>query len=472
MFVTNQVNHSYARVAPHLSLWGCASIIVGIVVGVSIFKVPALVFNNVHNPWHGLGAWFAGGILSLIGALCYAELATAYPAMGGDYNYLSRAFHPFVGYLFGWARLTAMQSASIGALAFVMADYVVSMYPDLGVSRAFVAASAVCLVTGINILGVQVGKTAQNVLTSLKIITISGIVACGLTLGSGDAFQISREMGGPGIGLAMILILYAYGGWSEAAFVAAEMRDRNRNIPRALILSIALITAVYIATNVAYLLSLGFEGLRQSNAPAADVLALALGGAGMRAMSLVVVLSVLGALNGTILTGSRVYAEMGRDHSVFTLAGRWSPRFGTPVWSFVVQGAMAGAMILAVGTKAGRAGFDSFLLMLGLGALPWEAYGGGFETLVAAAAPIFWFFMLLTGISVIVLRVKDRHIHRPFMLPLHPVLPFLLCLTCIYMLYSSCVYAGNLGLFALLPVVIGVVFYRSGVSKQREAPSR
>lgn len=447
---------------PHLGLWGCASIIVGIVVGVSIFKVPALVFGNVEHAWQGLAAWVAGGVLSLIGALCYAELATAYPRMGGDYTYLSRAFHPYVGYLFGWARLAVIQTASIGALAYVLGDYVVSMFPGAALDPALVAAASVLFLTVINILGVQFGKTTQNILTSLKVMGVAGIILCGIWLNAEHAFQATRGMRGPGLGLAMILILYAYGGWSEAAFVAAEMRDRRRSVPLALALSIGGITLVYFVTNVAYLLALGFEGVRDSVAPAADVLMLALGGAGMRGMSILVILSVLGALNGTILTGSRVYAAMGPDHRIFALMGRWSSRYRTPAWSFAVQGLITLAMILAVGTQAGRSFLDSLPLVLGLDKIPWRDYGGGFGTLVAGSAPVFWSFMLLTGISLIVLRHRDKNVRRPFMLPLHPLAPLLFCLTSIYMLYSSYTYAGSLALLGAIPVLVGAPLYFAG----------
>lgn len=453
----------------HLGLWSTISIIVGIVVGVSIFEVPYLVFGSLSTPGMGLLAWFVGGVLALVGALCYAELAVAYPKSGGDYVYLARAFHPYAGYLFGWARLTVIQSGSIGALAFVFATNLHRMFPSVDPVQTAIA--AVVLLTAVNIIGVQVGKVAQNLLTLLKIAGIVGIIAAGFITSHTGAFASGGATGAgwAGFGFALIMILYAYGGWNEAAFVAAEMRDPRRNIPRALIWSVCIITAIYLLINLGYLFGLGFSGVRGAKTPAADILQNTLGSTGAFVISIIIVFSALSAMNGTIFTSSRVYAVMGEDHRVVAILGRWSKRFGTPAWSLAGQGLIAILMIFLVGTDSGRGMLDSLLTGLGIAVIPWKSYGGGFGTLVTGTAPVFWLFFLMSGLSLIILRYRDRDIPRGFKVPFFPVLPILFCMMCAYMLYSSIAYARGLILFGIVLLAVGAPLYWIGRKKQAES---
>ena len=451
---------SEMRRRPQLGLFDTISLAVGIVVGVAIFKVPAGVFRNVADPWHGLAAWLAGGALSFIGALCFAELAAAYPRSGGQYVFLSRAFGPWMGFLFGWAQLVAIITGTIGAMAYVFADYAVRFFSISPNYSAVLAVAAIVGLTAMNLLGVVVGKTMQNILTVAKVIGLGGIVAAGLFGGGiAPAPTVSVPPNGPGIGLAMILILYAYGGWSDVAYVAAETRQRRRNIPLALLIGVGVVTLLYLAINVAYLAGLGFAGLQTSAAPAADVLSASFGPIGGKAMSLLVMISALGAINGMIFAGARVYAALGADHRLFALLNRWSPRFETPVWSLGTQGIVATALVTAVGTATARTGLDSALGMVGLDSLPWHQYGGGFETLVAGTAPVFWLFFLLTGLALFVLRWREPTRRRPFRVPLNPVVPVIFCGMCLYMLYAAVVYAGALALLGIVPLGLGVPLY-------------
>jgi len=447
-------------VSAQIGLWDGVSIIVGIVVGTSIFKMPPSIFSNVSGPWVGLGAWLLGGALCVVGALCYAELATTYPHAGGDYAWLKRAYGSSSAFLFAWAQLVAVLTGSIGVMAYAFADYATKLTGGSPSQAVGFAIAAVVSLSVVNLLGVVIGKGAQNVLTLAKVLGLLGIVVAGFFWGQGGAFTVEKPMGGPGFGLAMIFILYAYGGWNDAAFVAAEVRDHHRNIPRVLLLGTAGVMGIYLLVNLAYLVGLGFEGLRKAGqAPAADVLARMLGKGGANAMCILVMLSALGAVNGLILTGSRVFAALGADHRVFAMLGRWHPTRGTPVWSLVLQGLVAIVMILAVGTVAGRTAFDSALSSMGLGVVPWEDYYGGFETLVAGTAPVFWLFFLAVGLALFALREKDHGIGRPFTVPCYPLFPFVFCLTCVYMLHSSLTYAGWLSLFGLVPLALGVPLY-------------
>lgn len=477
-------DHPSDTIVPHLGLWDAVSIIVGIVVGTAIFKTPQLVFGNVAGPWQGLGCWALGGVLALIGSLCYAELATTYPRMGGDYVYLTRAFGRGVGFLFGWAQLAVILTGSIGAMAYAFGDYSVALWDLPPTSAVCFALAAVVVLTGLNLLGLVFGKVVQNVLTGVKVLGLAAIVVAGVWAGVTVPLAAAKPLdGGAGFGLAMVFVFYAYGGWNDAAFVAAEVRDRGRNMPLALILGTGGITLIYLLVNGAYLWGLGFEGVRNSMAPAADVLQLMLGKWGSKSMSLLVMLSALGAINGLIFTGSRIYVSLGRDHRLFGWLGQWSVPRSAPVRSLLAQAVITVVLIVVVGTDTGQAtvdkvfqfldqqmgvirgwetghpAVDKVLQSVGLSPVPWAKYYGGFNTLVAGSAPVFWVFFLLTGLSLFVLRFKDRGVPRPFSAPFFPVEPIVFCAMCGYMLYSAVEYARGLSLLGIVPLLIGLPLY-------------
>jgi amino acid transporter len=305
------------------------------------------------------------------------------------------------------------------------------------------------------------------VLTVAKALGLSVIVIAGFGWGAGGELTSAAPKPYLGFGLSMVLVLYAYGGWSDAAFVAAEVRNRQRNIPLALLLGTTGIMLVYLLVNGAYLYGLGFEGLRDSEAPAAAVLEQAWGAWGGKGISLLVMLSALGAINGLIFTGARIHVSLGKDHRLFAWLGHWNSVRGTPPRALLAQSAIAVLLVVLVGTDAGRTRMDSALRRLGFQPLPGEQTLGGFETLVAGTAPVFWAFFLMTGVAMFVLRAKDPHIDRPFRAPLYPLEPIVFCGTCLYMLYSSLVYARGLSMLGLVPLLIGVPLY--GLSR-RVAP--
>ena len=451
-------------IVPRLSLWDTVSIIVGIVVGTAIFKSPTLVFQNSGGATTALALWLVGGGLARCGALCYAELATTYPCDGGDYEYLKRAFGPWCGFLFAWAQLTTVVSGNIAIMAYAFADYGVRLAPDLQPRAIWLVIAPVVLLSILNAIGLVAGKIAQNVLTAAKVIGLAALVIAGLWAGSakpqaGDAIVGGTLTGAStaSVGLALVFVLYAYGGWNHAAFVAAEVRDQRRNLPRALMLGIAAITLVYVAVNAAYLWSLGFDGAQKSPTPAADVLQQAVGDWGGRAISVLVMLSALGAINGMILTGTRVYATWGDDYPALAWMAAWNRRSAAPIAAIAVQAAIALFLIVLVGTSTGRDAFDAALNSVGFNRLPWQQYFGGFETLVAGSTPVYWALSLLTGVALFLLRRKDRTISRPFSVPLYPLPPLVFCATCAYMLYASVAYAKWLVLIGAIPLALGGV---------------
>ena len=450
----------------HLGLWDAVNIIIGIVIGAGIYETPPYVFSQVPGPWTGMGVWLLAGILCLIGSLCYAELATTYPRLGGDYVYLSRAYGPPAGFLFGWAQLAVIQTGNIGMMAYVFSDYAVRLWGlDRG-AGVVLAILPVVVLALLNMLGVVFGKDTQNVLTTAKVLGLGAILVAGFVWGDvhsspSTPVVAERDWSIAMLGMAFIPVFLTYGGWNDAAFVAAELRERRRNIPRALILGTGIVTVIYLLVNGAYLLGLGFEGVRNSKAVAADVLALVprIGDSGAKAMCLIVMISALGAINGLIFTSSRIYATLGADHSLFAWLGRWNPKTGSPTWSLLTLTLISLGMIVVVGTDKGRGAVNQILETVGIGEVKWEGPGGGFNTLLMFSAPVFWFFFLLTSIGLFVLRFKDRGIERPFRVPLFPIIPAIFFATCAYMLHSGINYAGKFGLIGGAVVLLGVPLY-------------
>ena len=237
---------------------------------------------------------------------------------------------------------------------------------------------------------------------------------------------------------------------------------------------LAIVTALYLLVNLALLKGLGFDAARASDAPAwdliehASVLSPAAQKTGARAIGLLVMISAVGAVHGLIFTGSRLYAALGRDHSVFKLLGHWHPATGSPVWSLSAQGLLAVLLTLAVGTDTGRGIVDAAASGLGGSPIPWSDYGGGFETLVAGTAPVFWSFFCLSGLSLFVFRLREPATDRPFRVPLFPVVPLVFCLSSAWMVWSSTTYAGWLTLIAVVPLACGLPLF---LISKRVAPS-
>lgn len=411
-----------------LKLPDAVALIVGIVIGAGIFQTPALVASQAGNDITVLMLWLAGGVVSVIGALCYAELATTYPDIGGVYFYLKRAFGGAIAFLFAWARLTVIQTGSITLLAFVFGDYASQLWRLGSFSTSVYAAGVITLLTALNLFGLRQGKWTQNLLSLAKVLGLLLVVMFGLRA-TGDSVVTPEPTSSGNWGLAMVFVLLSYGGWNEAAYIAAEIQNRQRNILRSLLWSLSIITAIYLLINWAYLQGLGLANMAQSQAVAADLMRSVAGEPGALFISFLIAISTLGAINATIFTGARTNYALGKDFALFGFMGRWQPNPSTPSSALLVQAAMAlGLVILGTFTRK------------------------GFETMVDYTAPVFWFFFLLSGISLIVLRTKDSKITRPFPVPLYPLTPILFCMVCGYLLYSSLVYT-NIGAMAGVGVV-------------------
>lgn len=411
-------------------------------------------------------------------------MATTYPRYGGDYVYLTRGLDRPFGFLFGWSQLAVILTASTGAMAFIFGEYCAALF-DIGKDAlndsqrsaeiadfaAKAGIGAIVGLTALNFFGVVIGKWLQNGLVIIKLLGLALIVLAAMIVPAENAFEVNPDTtrGQSGIPGAMILVLYAFGGWNDAAFVAADLRDR-RNITRALLLSTVGITVIYLVVNFAYIYAIGFETGRQFKfTMPKDILTAAFtkiggedfGAFGGKLISVIVMISALGAMNGLIFTGSRVYLPLGKEHRVFGFLGYWNQTLKAPILALMAQALVSIGMILAVGTQIGRDGIDAYLAMVSIPPIPWREHFGGFNTLFDGSAPVFWIFFLLTGISMFALRARDPNIPRPFMLkaPFYPTLPIIFCGMCLFGFWSAMTTAGWVSLLGFVPLFLGVPLY-------------
>jgi APA family basic amino acid/polyamine antiporter len=387
--------------ARRLGLFDATMIVMGGIIGSGIFMNPSVVARQVHTPFLILGAWVAGGLIALAGALIYAELAARRPRVGGQYAYLGEAYHPLVAFVYGWGLLLVIQTGGMAASAVTFARYFVE-WTGAAVPVGPVAAVVLGALVAINCQGVRAGAGAQNALMVLKLLAIAALVACGLLLARAapePAGSAARVLDRPpsldlltAFGAAMVPVLFAYGGWQTASFVAGEVRAPERNLARGLILGVAGVIALYVAVNAVCLRTLGVAGLAATDAPAAAVMRAALGAWGVPLISIGIALSTLGFLSQSILTAPRVYYAMAEDGLFFRAVARLHPRTRVPVVAIVVQGALAIVI----------------------------AWSGRYEQILSYVVSADWIFFGLTAGCVFALRRRDGPGTQGFRVPGHP----------------------------------------------------
>jgi len=418
-----------------LSLFDSTCLIVGIIIGVGIYQTAPAVASGVVCWWGVLTIWAVGGALSLCGAIGYAELATAYPRAGGDYVYLNRAYGRWAGFLFGWIQLTVVRPGDIVVMAFAFASYACVLCDPLagtafdGTQQVY-AMLAVAVLTVVNILGVREGKWTQNLLTTAKVLGLLAIVGVALAVPGGSA-RTGATIDPMPLTVAMILVLFTFGGWNEMAYVAAEVRDGRRNIVRALVLGTLAVTALYLLANGAFLVALGYAGLATSERVATETVSTLFPEIGGRLIAAVICISALGAVNGLIFTGARITYAVGAEHRIFRTLGRWNPRTGTPVWALAVQGLIALVLIVIL---------------------------GDFLDAILYTAPAVYSFYLATSLAVIVLRRREPAVARPYRVTGYPFTTLLFCAVCVFLIYSAVDYSleNRIVMVYILSVVIPI----------------
>ncbi|HMJ06867.1 MAG TPA: amino acid permease [Chthoniobacterales bacterium] len=380
-----------APLARRLGLFGTTMAVMGGIIGAGIFINPYLVAQRVQTPGLIIGVWIAGGLIALIGGFIYAELAARLPVVGGQYAYLREALHPAVAFIYGWVLLLVIQTGGMAAVAVTFARYFLEL-THWPVNDSCVAAAALALLTAVNCLGVRAGSRVQSIMTLTAIAAIAVLVAC--SFGRETPAQLPAPPAATNLflalGAAMTPILFAYGGWQTSSFLAGEVRDASRVLPRALILGVVGVIIVYTAVNVAYLRALGPVGLAATTTPASAVMRAFLGPRGAQFIAAGIALSAFGFLAQSMLTAPRVYFAMAEDGVFFRSVAWVHPVTRVPVLAIALQGGWAIAIALT----------------------------GSYGQVVNYVVAMDCIFFGLTALCLFVLR--RRHPESTFRVPGHP----------------------------------------------------
>ncbi len=381
---------SSTRLAARVGLFDATMVVMGGIIGSGIFINPYVVAKLVHTPGMILGAWIAGGALALVGAFIYAELADRMPEVGGQYAYIREAYHPMLGFLFGWAELFVIGAGGSAAVVVTFAKYFREL-TRTGVPESWLGVAAVVILIVVNCLGVRAGSGVQSFFMVLRIIGVALVVGFGAwfistprapsvpwqpLLDRPISFDLLTVFGA-----TMIPILFAYGGWQTSNFIASEIRDPRKNLPRALLLGVLGVIALYVSVNFIYVQVLAPGGLAGTTTPASEVMRRALGTAGAKLIAVAIAISTIGFLSQAMLTFPRVYFAMAEDGVMPRGIARLSERSRAPIAAIVLQGAVIIAVVLL----------------------------GTFEQILSYVVVMDWLFFGLTASCIFVFRARERH---------------------------------------------------------------
>ena len=393
-------------------------LVVGGIIGSGIFLNPAIVAQRVGSARLIMLTWLLGAVIALLGAFIFAELGARRPAAGGGYVYLREAFGPLPAFLYGWALLLAIATGAAAAVAVTFASYAAPLLGLRPATEPWLAAFAIAVLSVVNAAGVRQGTVTQNVFTVLKLGAIAALVVSALiapplavaaTTAIGPATSSAPVV--VAIGTALVPVLFAYGGWQQTNFVAEEMVDAERNLPRALSIGVLVVALVYLAVNLTYLRALGVPALAASHAPAADVMGAYFGSAGRRLIAAGIAVSTFGFLNLVILVTPRVYQAMARDGLFFARFADLHPRTRTPVAAIAVQGVWAIGLLLS----------------------------GSYGQLLDYVTFADWIFFGVTAATLFVYRRRDAGAGPRYRAPFYPLSVVLFCAACLYVVGGAVV---------------------------------
>ncbi len=430
-----------------LGVWGAAAIVVGTVIGSGIFLVPKKMVLSVGSAEMVFFVFVFAGLLSLAGALTYAELASAMPEAGGEYAYLREAYGPFYAFVYGWTQMWVAKSGSIASLATGFFIYMTNFYPGLDttiyqsswleVKTGQLLAMAVIAALGfLNYFGVKVGGGVQVGVTILKVALIALIIGVGLTYSGGSTANFTTSIpsstgGWAGFFAALVAALWAYDGWNNVSMVSSEIKNPQKNLPIALILGSLAVMAIYLAANIAYFYVLSAGAVATSDRVAAEMMRQIWGTAGANAVSIAAMISIFAALNGSILSGSRVPFAMARDKLFFQSIAKVHPKYFTPANSIILLSGWSMLFILT----------------------------GKYEQLITSVIFASWILYGMATASVLVLRRKRPDLVRPYKTLGYPFVPIVFVLVAGALIVSTLLESPRESLIGVGIIVVGIPFY-------------
>jgi amino acid transporter len=399
----------------HLGVGHATVLALGMIMSTDTLKTAPTVAQSIGT-WHFYGTWVLGGLISLVGAFCYAEMATAFPDPGGDYNFLRRAYGREVGWLFAWSRFSIMHTGWVALMAFLFADYAGALFGLQHLGRTLFALATVAALTGLNLLHVRRGFLTQAGLVLLVALGFAAVVVAGVKLavtGQIPHAATGHPTAAPGLDkftVALIYIFLAYGGFADAATLSAEVRSDRRGMLVAIVGSVAVLMVIYLALNAAMMIGLGPAGLAASNAPAADLMDRAFGPIGKTLIVVVVGVSAIASINSTLIVGARVTFAAARDVPRLAAFGRWDAGRGIPARAVLVEGGFSMLLVVAGGFAE-----------------------SGFSAMVDYMTPVYWFFVMLSMGALMLLRWRAPETPRPVKTPFYPLFPVLFMAVSLYM---------------------------------------
>ena len=408
-----------------LSAMDAACIIVGIIIGAGIYRTTPTIAAVTTDTYWLIGVWVLGGCLALIGALCYVELATSIADDGGEYAYLRRGFNKQTATFYAWIEFWIIRPGSTGPMAILFGEYAHRIYPlsdNEMYSGVIYAVLATVIMLSVNLRGLKAGKGTQNTLTSIKVIALLlliivsfGAVFSGVELPRSTPANVDiASQSWEGFLLAMVLVMFTYGGWNDVSFVASEVKQPEKNILRGLLIGIFTVVVIYILINIAMIMTLGQQGLAESKTPATDMLRLTAGEQAEKLMAVLICISALGAVNAMLFTSARIYHALGRQVSIFSWLGQWNEHLNVPARSLILQTAVILMMVIGFGLEE-----------------------TGFELLILFVSPFMWVFLALIGVSLFMARRKDLGNEQTYRTPLYPALPLIFIGSSLFMVYRS-----------------------------------
>jgi APA family basic amino acid/polyamine antiporter len=429
-----QTDHGKVDLRRQLSLADAISIVIGVMIGSAIFLVPSSIAQTIPSTPAILSAWILAGILSLLGAFAYAELGAMLPATGGQYIYLRESVGPFWAFQCGWSFFVAARSGGLATLAVGFSIYAAHFLPFTGLRARLLPVTVIALLTALNYRGVRMGALLQRFLTAMKVAGVVLLIAAGFLAASHShpAAGISRAITWSGFGTALIACLWAYQGWVQVSFVVGEILEPQKTVPRALILGVSGVMTLYLLANLSYLRVMGISELARSERPAASLAEYAVGPIGASLVSAMILFSVAGALNGILMTSPRLYFAQAQDGLFFQSFARVHPKFETPGFSILAQGAWASVLVLG---------------------------GSSFESLFSYSIFSFWLFYGLTVAGLIVLRRKRPDLPRPYRMWGYPSTAFLFLAFAAAFLLNALVTRPVPALSSLALMLAGVPVY-------------
>jgi len=420
-----------------LTLYGLTMVAIGSCIGSGIFLTPSQIAGYLSSPWLILLVWGTGGLITLTGALTFAELGAMFPEAGGVYVYLKEGLGPIFGYLYGWAYLWVICSGAIAALSIAFATYLAFIVPLSGNGITIVAIAAIIVVTIVNILRVKAAEVFSNVFTGLKLIGIAAVICIGLFMGSPGTMSTPVEAAAPGsntmisFGLALIGVLWSYGGWQHASFVAGEARDARRTIPIAMIAGALVVALVYILANLAYMFLLPVKEIARSGSVAADAIRTVIPSGGSL-IALMIAVSTFGTAGIYTLSSPRLYYAMARDGLFFQKIAKVHPKTHTPVNAILFQSVWAIILLIFWGT---------------------------FENVITYVVFIDWIFFTLCASCIFILRMKRKDIHRPYKTTGYPFVPLIFVTITTAFVINTLIEKPLHAWAGLTFMLIGIIFY-------------